>query len=277
MGHFPIITVANFSSSGISLPQQGEPFFTSSGKVFWQWELITGNGNALSILFLTLSLCSLYYQSRYGYVYLLKHKHEVFETFKVFKKEVENQLEKTIKSLRSNLGGENMSREFLDHLKEHGIIAHRNPPYTPQNNEVSDRRNRTLLDMVRFMMSQTTLPKSFWDYALETAARILNIVLTKKSSRTRRAPDRMCLYIDAEEHELGDLGEPTNYKAALLDPESEKWLDAMNVEMQSMKDNDRMQNIPYASAVGSIMYAVRCTRPDVAFAQNMISHFQQNI
>nr|GFB70392.1 putative retrotransposon protein [Tanacetum cinerariifolium] len=60
----------------------------------------------------------------------------------------------------------------------------------------------------------------------------------RKSSRTRRAPDRMCLYIDAEEHELGDLGEPANYKAALLDPESKKWLDAMNVEMQSMKDND---------------------------------------
>nr|GFC39515.1 hypothetical protein [Tanacetum cinerariifolium] len=60
----------------------------------------------------------------------------------------------------------------------------------------------------------------------------------RKSSRTRRAPDRMCLYIDAEEHELGDLDEPANYKAALLDPESKKWLDAMNVEMQSMKDND---------------------------------------
>ncbi|GKF59062.1 hypothetical protein Tco_0175848, partial [Tanacetum coccineum] len=38
----------------------------------------------------------------------------------------------------------------------------------------------------------------------------------------------------------------------------------------------RMQNVPYASAVGSIMYAVRCTRPDVAFAQNITSHFQQN-
>nr|GEZ89119.1 retrotransposon protein, putative, Ty1-copia subclass [Tanacetum cinerariifolium] len=48
----------------------------------------------------------------------------------------------------------------------------------------------------------------------------------------------MCLYIDAEEHELGDLGEPTNYKAAFLDPEFEKWLNAMNVEMQSMKDNE---------------------------------------
>nr|GEW68291.1 zinc finger, CCHC-type [Tanacetum cinerariifolium] len=140
--------------------------------------------------------------------------------------------------------------------------------------------------------------------------------------------DRMCLYIDAEEHELGDLGEPANYKAALLDPESEKWLNAMNVEMQSMKDNKfwvlvelppngkifgckwlfkkktdmdgvrycmenskrgsipmqeklklsksqgastpaelkRMQIVPYASVAGSIMYAVRCTRPDVAFA-----------
>ncbi|GJZ96193.1 retrotransposon protein, putative, ty1-copia subclass [Tanacetum coccineum] len=68
--------------------------------------------------------------SRYGYVYLLKHKHEVFETFKVFQKEVENQLGKTIKSLRSDRGGEYMSQEFLDHLKEHEIIAHRTPPYT---------------------------------------------------------------------------------------------------------------------------------------------------
>ncbi|GKA75055.1 retrotransposon protein, putative, ty1-copia subclass [Tanacetum coccineum] len=94
--------------------------------------------------------------------------------------EVENQLGKTIKSLRSDHGGEYMSQEFLDHLKEHGIIAHRTPPYTPQHNRVSERRNRTLLDMVPFMMSQTTLPKSFWDYALESAARIFNMVPTKK-------------------------------------------------------------------------------------------------
>ncbi|GKA99003.1 hypothetical protein Tco_0826940 [Tanacetum coccineum] len=38
----------------------------------------------------------------------------------------------------------------------------------------------------------------------------------------------------------------------------------------------RMQKIPYASAIGSIMYAVRCTRLDVVFAQNMTSQFQQN-
>nr|GEV26433.1 retrotransposon protein, putative, Ty1-copia subclass [Tanacetum cinerariifolium] len=122
--------------------------------------------------------------SRYGYVYLLKHKHEVFETFKVFQKEVENQLGKTIKSLHSDRGGEYMSQKFLDYLKDHGIIAHLTPPYTPQHNGVSERRNRTLLDIVRSMMSQTTLPNSFWDYALETAARILNMVPTKKVEKT---------------------------------------------------------------------------------------------
>nr|GEX53499.1 hypothetical protein [Tanacetum cinerariifolium] len=56
---------------------------------------------------------------------------------------------------------------------------------------------------------------------------------SESKGKTRRAPDSMCLYIDAEEHELGYLGKPANYKVALLDPESKKWLDAMNVEMNT--------------------------------------------
>nr|GEZ85525.1 hypothetical protein [Tanacetum cinerariifolium] len=434
--------------------------------------------------------------------------------------EVENQLRKTIKSLRSDRGGEYMSQEFLDHLKDHGIIAHRTPPYTSQHNGVSARRNTTLLDMVRSMMSQTTLPKSFWDYVLETAARILNMVPTKKVEKTPyevwhgkapkfsylkvwgcealvkrdtlTKPEKLkprsikCIFVRYPKETMGysfyyppenkvivvrnaeflenslidqeasesledleiiheedthpsldtslnheeddleidepqrDLGEPANHKASLLDPESEKWLNAMNMEMQSMKDNEvwvlvelppngktvgskwlfkkktdmdgnvhiykarlvakgytqtpgidyeetfspvsdirairilidiaayydyeiwqmdvktaflngypneevymeqlegfvnpeylnwrycmenskrgsipmheklklsksqgastpaemkRMQNVPYASVVGSIMYAVRCTRLDLAFAQNITSRLQQN-
>ncbi|GJT96389.1 retrotransposon protein, putative, ty1-copia subclass [Tanacetum coccineum] len=54
------------------------------------------------------------------------------------------------------------------------------PPYIPQHNGVSERRNHTLLDMVRSMMNLTTLPLSFWDYALKSATRILNMVPTKK-------------------------------------------------------------------------------------------------
>ncbi|GJZ38934.1 retrotransposon protein, putative, ty1-copia subclass [Tanacetum coccineum] len=81
-----------------------------------------------------------------------------------------------------------------------------------------------------------------------------DIIPIRRSTRTRHAPDCMCLYIDAEEHELGDLGEPANYKAALLDPESDKWLNAMNVEMQSMKDNkvwDLVDLPPNSKTVGS--------------------------
>ncbi|KAI3791050.1 hypothetical protein L2E82_04605 [Cichorium intybus] len=60
------------------------------------------------------------------------------------------------------------------------LSAHR----TPQLNGVAERHNRTLLDMVRSMMSRASLPINFWGYALETAAHILNLFLTKKVAKT---------------------------------------------------------------------------------------------
>src|SRR3989337_4528933 len=112
--------------------------------------------------------------SRYGYIYLMRHKSETFEKFKEFQNEVENQLSKTIKLLRSDRGGEYMSQEFDGHLKSRGIVPQLTPPGMPQRNGVSERRNRTLLDMVRSMMSKSDFPLSFWGYALETAAFPLN-------------------------------------------------------------------------------------------------------
>ncbi|GKG17977.1 retrotransposon protein, putative, ty1-copia subclass, partial [Tanacetum coccineum] len=63
------------------------------------------------------------------------------------------------------------------------------------------------------------------------------VISIRRSERTHRAPNHLCVNVEAEEHSLGDLNEPTSYKAAMLDPESNKWLDAMNAEMQSMIDN----------------------------------------
>ncbi|GJV86879.1 retrotransposon protein, putative, ty1-copia subclass [Tanacetum coccineum] len=57
-------------------------------------------------------------------------------------------------------------------MKSYGIVSQLTLPYTPQHNGVFERRNQTLLDMVRSMMNLTTLPKSFWGYALKSAARI---------------------------------------------------------------------------------------------------------
>ena len=88
----------------------------------------------------------------------MKHKSETFEKFKEFQNEVENQRDRKIKFLPSDHGGEYLSHEFGTHLRKCGIVSQLTLPGTPQRNGVSERRNRTLLDMVRSMMSLTDLP-----------------------------------------------------------------------------------------------------------------------
>nr|GFB90051.1 retrotransposon protein, putative, Ty1-copia subclass [Tanacetum cinerariifolium] len=286
----------------------------------------------------------------------------------------ENQLEKTIKAIRSDRGGEYISQEFKDYLKAYGIVQQLTPPYTPQHNGMSERRNRTLLDMVRSMMNLTTLSLSFWDYALESAKRILNMVPTKKfieknlitQEVSGRAIDlkeiqdedtspfeitskismealvdlppgcktvgskwifkkktdmdgivhtyKACLVakgytqlygVDYEEtfspiadirairilisiaayydYEIWQMNVKTTFLNDYLDediymvqPEDnskrghipmQERLDLNKIQGASTpKEVKYMQNVPYASVVGSIMYAVRCTRPDVVFA-----------
>ena len=75
--------------------------------------------------------------SRYGYVYLIKHKSETFGVFKTYQNEVHNQLGKRIKILRSDRGGEYLSQEFCDHLRDCGIISQLAPPGTLKHNGVS--------------------------------------------------------------------------------------------------------------------------------------------
>jgi len=78
----------------------------------------------------------------------MRHKSESFKKLKYFQNEVQNQLDKKIKLLQSDRSGEYLSKEFDDHLRGCGIVSQLTPPYTPQMNGVSKRRNRTLLDMV---------------------------------------------------------------------------------------------------------------------------------
>ena len=77
-----------------------------------------------------------------------------------------------------------MSQEFDDHFRTCGIISQLTPPGTQKWNGVSERRNQTLLDMVRSMMSPTDLPFTFWGYALETTAFTLNRVPSKAVEKT---------------------------------------------------------------------------------------------
>ncbi|GKF21701.1 retrotransposon protein, putative, ty1-copia subclass, partial [Tanacetum coccineum] len=186
-------------------------------------------------------------------------------------------------AIQSDQGGEYLSHKFVNHMKSYGIISQLTLPYTPQHNKVFERRNQTLLDMVRSMMnlqnpfgdmlSRLLLAFSIW-FQLK---RLIGCLMKYGMGNLPGYPKEMMGYyfyyplknkifvsrnveffensfivqeasgsyellemsgnMDVEEYELGDLNEPPNYKVALADPESNKWLEAMNTEMQSMKDN----------------------------------------
>ncbi|GKB45343.1 retrotransposon protein, putative, ty1-copia subclass [Tanacetum coccineum] len=210
----------------------------------------------------------------------LNIKHEVFETFKVFKAEVELQLGKKIKALRSDRGGEYLSQEFKDYLSENGIVQNLTSPYTPQQNGVSERRNRTLLDMVRSMFNLTTLPLSFWDYALRNLCRSLKYDLLEKeifisqefSGRDYDLEDDHMDTLPSKNTSeiLGDLGEPANYKTAMLDPDKVIWQGAMDEEMNSMKVNEVWTEVdppPNAKIVRNVSLSdIRAIRILIAIA-----------
>ncbi|KAK8652409.1 hypothetical protein V6N13_061427 [Hibiscus sabdariffa] len=198
--------------------------------------------------------------SRYGYIYLMSHKSEALENFKEFRNEVQNQHGKSIKALRSDRGGEYLRHEFDELLKECGIVSQLTPPGTPQWNGISERRNQTLLDMVRSMMSHSDLPISFWGHALETAAFTLNRVPSKSVQKTPhemwtgKRPNmsfmkiwgckayvkhQMSTKLEPKSHKCTfvDHDEPKTYQEAVSSPNSEKWLEAIRSEMDSMSDN----------------------------------------
>ncbi|RVW52379.1 Retrovirus-related Pol polyprotein from transposon TNT 1-94 [Vitis vinifera] len=132
--------------------------------------------------------------SRYGYLFLIHEKSQSLDVFKTFKAEVELQLNKRIKSVRSDHGGEyygrydgsgeQCPRPFAKYLEECGIVPQYTMPGSPSMNGVAERRNRTLKDMVRSMISHSTLPEKLWGEALKTTAYILNRVPTKAAAKT---------------------------------------------------------------------------------------------
>ena len=95
--------------------------------------------------------------SRKVWIYLLKRKADVFNTFKQFRALVEKSIDRSIKCLRTNNGGEFTSMEFENYCKEAGIERHKTTFYTPQQNGVIECMNRTLLERERSMLSNAKL------------------------------------------------------------------------------------------------------------------------
>ncbi|KAA0032046.1 gag/pol protein [Cucumis melo var. makuwa] len=249
---------------------------------------------------------------------------------------------KVKKTTEKDRGGKYMDLRFQDYLIEHGIQSQLSTPSTPQQNGVSERRNRTLLDMVRSITSFAQLPDSFWGYALETTIYILNNVSSKSVSETpyelwkgrkdsfphfriwgcpahvlvqnpkkleRRS--KLCLFVGyltdikkwlAMQFQMKDLGNAQyvlgskivrNRKNKILAMSQTSYIDKMlsRYKMQNSKKGmlpyrcgihlskeqcpktpqevEDMSNIPYASAVGSLMYGMLYTRPNICYSVGM--------
>jgi hypothetical protein len=105
----------------------------------------------------------------YVYIYPIKERSKTLDKFKIFKAKVENQHDIMIKIVRSDHGGEYYGRHipygqvpspFARFLQKNGIVAQYSMPDDPQQNGVAKKHNRTLMDMVRSMLSYSTLPIS---------------------------------------------------------------------------------------------------------------------
>ena len=97
---------------------------------------------------------------------------------------VENQCNQKIKVLRSDQGGEYISREFEEYCQNVGIQRQLTAAYSPQQNGVAERKNRVIDDMANSMLQEKGMPKSFWAEAVNTAVYIL------KRSPTKAVPNR---------------------------------------------------------------------------------------
>ncbi|UYV66792.1 hypothetical protein LAZ67_4002870, partial [Cordylochernes scorpioides] len=122
--------------------------------------------------------------SRMIFTFVMKRKNEIFKGFKVFKRFAEKQTGKKIKAIRSDNAAEYLSSDFKEYLLEEGIRHQLSVEYSPQQNGVAERANRTLVEITRCFIIQANLPDPLWAELVHTSTYIRNRCLRTNKSRT---------------------------------------------------------------------------------------------
>lgn len=122
--------------------------------------------------------------SKYSAVYFLKTKDEVEDRLIEYLEYLKNIFERKVKVFRSDRGTEYMSNRVQDYLKSEGIKFQCTVAYSPQQNGIAERKNRTLVEACRAMLAESKLPKGFWAEAILNANYTFNRVLAKNMSQT---------------------------------------------------------------------------------------------
>ena len=117
--------------------------------------------------------------SRFSWVIFLKHKDETYENFTSFVKRIQNFKDSTISSIRSDHGGEFENELFAKFCEENGITHNFSFPRAPSQNGVVERKNRTLQECARTMLSDSNLPNNYWAEAIGTTCYVQNRVLVR--------------------------------------------------------------------------------------------------
>ena len=112
--------------------------------------------------------------SRFTETAMLRNRSDALQAFMNFKKKVESGTGQRIKKLRTDNEKEYLSNDFNKLLKEDGVSRQLTVEYTPQQNGVAERANRTLVEMARCIMLEADLPESLWAEAVNTATFLRN-------------------------------------------------------------------------------------------------------
>ncbi|GJU28189.1 retrovirus-related pol polyprotein from transposon TNT 1-94 [Tanacetum coccineum] len=131
------------------------------------------------------TLVIVYEYSRYTWVYFLKKKIQALETIMSFIKIVENQNDIKVKQLRTDNGTEFRNNFLVNFCDEKGISQNLSSPYTPEQNGVAKRKNRTLIEAARTMLSGSVFSKQYWTEAVATACYTQNrFTIVKRHLKT---------------------------------------------------------------------------------------------
>ncbi|GJU84486.1 zinc finger, CCHC-type containing protein [Tanacetum coccineum] len=179
--------------------------------------------------------------SRFCYVYLLYAKDEALDKFKIYKTEVELQQNDLIKTLRTDRGGEYYNPVLFQSV---GIFHETTTPYTPQQNGVAERKNRTLKEMVKSMLSYSGLSEGLWGEAILTSCYLLNRVPNKRNTTTpydlwyKKRPNLSFLHI------WGCRAHSKAYRFYVIEPNDSVSINTMIESRDAIFYENRFSSIP---------------------------------
>ncbi|PNY05002.1 putative copia-type polyprotein [Trifolium pratense] len=215
------------------------------------------------------------------WIYMIAKKSEVFDVFKKFRIIVQNESGEVISKLRTDGGGEYTSNEFKSFCASNGIKHEITAPYTPQHNGTAERKNRTIVNMVRSMIKEKGLPHYLWGEATSTAAYLLNRCPTKRLDNVtpeeawsgikpcvkhlrvfgslcyRHIPDQLRKKLDDKAHVVIMVGYHSTGSYKLYDPIGKRLMFSKDVKFDESKSWNweggisRKNNIVYLNKLGS--------------------------